>query len=190
MFIARWLPTFLAFPIGGFIAIETVGPLDGPIAAALGGLIVGSVIGVAQWLALRSRGIGLRWAVHTAAGTAAGGAIAASVTGASTSIGGLVVSGLIAGAVVGAAQAAQLHPGPRVAAAWATVMSLAWGLGWLITANVIVDAERGYSSFGSSGALAVTLTTGVALRLILADRRPHTSADTATATTPLAVAPR
>ena len=50
----RWLPTFLAFPIGGFIAIQTIGSLDDPVAAAAGGLIAGAVIGAGQWLALRS----------------------------------------------------------------------------------------------------------------------------------------
>jgi FtsH-binding integral membrane protein len=172
MFLVRWLPTFLAFPIGGWIAVEAVGPLEGPITAAVGGLLVGAVIGIAQWLALRSHGITSRWAFHTATGTAAGAAIAAAVTGSSTSVGGLVVTGLIAGAVVGAVQATRLRRGRRMASAWTVVVSLAWGLGWLTTANVIVDAERGYYSFGASGALVVTLITGVALRRILADRRP------------------
>ena len=46
----RWLPTFLAFPIGGYIAMQVVGSSDGLLAAAAGGLIAGSVIGAGQWL--------------------------------------------------------------------------------------------------------------------------------------------
>jgi FtsH-binding integral membrane protein len=190
MFLVRWLPTFFAFPIGGLVAVEAVGSLEGPITAALGALLVGAVIGVAQWLALRSHGITSRWAFHTATGTAAGGAIAAVVTGASTAVGGLVVTGLIAGAVVGAAQATQLRRGRRVASAWTAVVSLAWGLGWLTTANVIVDAERGYYSFGASGALVVTLVTGVALHRILADRRPLSRGNATTTVALVATAPR
>ena len=51
----RWLPTFLAFPLGGLLAIETVGSLDGPLAAAAGGLLAGAVIGGGQWLARCAR---------------------------------------------------------------------------------------------------------------------------------------
>jgi hypothetical protein len=29
-----WLPTFLAFPLGGFLAIDTVGALHDPLSAA------------------------------------------------------------------------------------------------------------------------------------------------------------
>jgi hypothetical protein len=36
-----------------------------------------------------------------------------------------------------------------------------WSLGWLITSQVIVDAERQHSVFGSSGALTVSVIAGV-----------------------------
>ena len=64
----RWLPTFLAFPLGGLIAIESVGSLHDPASAAAGGLIVGALVGAAQGLALGSR----RWAAYTAGAVAAG----------------------------------------------------------------------------------------------------------------------
>ena len=76
----RWLPTFLAFPIGGYLAIQTVGSLDDPVSAAAGGLLAGAVIGAGQWLALRSSGIGRRWIGYTAAAMAAGSAISVAVT--------------------------------------------------------------------------------------------------------------
>lgn len=157
----RWIPTFLAFPIGGYIAIEAVGSSDGPLPAALGGLIVGAAIGAAQWLALRpSR----RWIGRTTAAVAAGAALSAAITGSGTDVADLVLSGLVTGAVVGAAQGPLLGRGPRAAAAWAAVTSASWALGWLITSQVIVDAERGFHMFGSSGALAATVLTGLALR--------------------------
>jgi hypothetical protein len=171
MLIMRWLPTFLGFPLGGWLAVLTVGSIDGPVTAALAGVLAGAVIGAAQWLALPSRGIGLRWVIHTAVGMAAGSALAAAVTGAATTVSGLMLSGLISGAAVGAAQAPLLGRGRRVAAVWTTVVSAAWALGWLITSMVIVDAERGYISFGSSGALVVTVLTGLALHVVLGGRR-------------------
>src|SRR4051812_108584 len=39
MTFTRWLPTFLAFPLGGLLAIEAVGGLDGAASGAAGGLI-------------------------------------------------------------------------------------------------------------------------------------------------------
>src|SRR5919107_667065 len=119
----RWLPTFLAFPIGGWIALETVGSSADPLSAAAGGVIAGAPIGAAQ-------GLG-----------------------------------------VGAAQGSLLGRGARVAAAWTAVTAGAWSLGWLVTWNVIVDADRGHHMFGSSGAVAAPLITGLALRAMT--RRPR-----------------
>jgi hypothetical protein len=173
MFFVRWLPTFLGFPAGGFLAVQAVGTADGPITAAAAGLLAGAVIGTAQWLALRSRGVGPRWVIHTAVGMAAGSAIAAALTGAATTVGALALSSLITGAVVGATQATMLGRSNRIAAAWTAVVSVSWTMGWLISANVIVDAERGYVTFGASGALLVTVATGLALRRVLAAGRDH-----------------
>jgi hypothetical protein len=163
----RWLPTFLAFPIAGYIAFQTLGSFDGPLAGAAGGLLAGAIIGTGQWLALRSEGVGRRWIAHTAGGMSAGLALAAVVTGAGTDVTDLVLGGLIAGTVVGAAQSALL---PRGAAAWTAVSGAGWALGWLATSQVIVDAERGFYVFGSSGALLVTLLTGLALRAAITAR--------------------
>src|SRR5215208_918733 len=82
----RWLPTLLAFPLGGFLAFETLGSLEGPLTAAAGGLLAGAVIGAGQWLALRPQGIGRRWIAATGAAMAAGSALAAAATGAGTAL--------------------------------------------------------------------------------------------------------
>ena len=161
----RWIPTFLAFPIAGYVTFQALGSYDGPLAGAAGGLFAGAIIGTGQWLALRSGGVGRRWIAHTAAGMSAGLALAAVVTGAGTAVPDLVLSGLIAGTVAGAAQSTLL---PRGAAAWTAVSGAGWALAWLTTSQVIVDAERGFYVFGSSGALILTLLTGLALRAILA----------------------
>jgi hypothetical protein len=171
MFLTRWIPTIVAFPVGGAAAIAAVGSNHSPVTAALGGLIAGAVIGIAQWLALRPRGVGPRWALLTAAGMAGGSALAAAVTDTATSVSALAATGLVIGVTVGAAQAMLLGRGPRVAASWTTLVGLTWATGWLISGNVIVDAERGYYIFGLSGALLVTVATGLALRWILAGDR-------------------
>lgn len=162
MTIKRWLPTFLAFPVGGFLAWLVVGSLEGPLTAAAGGLLAGTVIGAAQAFAL---GKGVRWAVHTAAAMAAGSAVAAVITGAGTELGDLMLSGLVAGAAVGAAQAVVLTKTALAAAAWTLVTGASWSVAWLVSWAVIgVNADQGFYVFGSSGAIVATVLTGLTLR--------------------------
>jgi hypothetical protein len=135
------------------------------VSAAAGGLLAGAVIGGAQWLALRSRGIGRRWVAYTAAAMAAGTALAAAVSGAGTELEDLMFTGLVAGAAVGAAQSTLLASGRRVSAAWTAVTAASWPLGWLATWAVVgLNADLGFYVFGASGALLVTVITGLALR--------------------------
>ena len=167
MWFLRWLPTFLSFPLGGLLASRVVGEVNDPVSGLLAGLLAGVVIGTAQWLALRSSGLGYEWAIYTAVAMGAGSSLAAAVTDAGATDRDLVITGFVVGAAVGAGQAVVLARGARIAAAWVVVVSVAWALGWLATANVIVDADRGYVSFGASGALIATVVTGVALHRIL-----------------------
>lgn len=171
----RWLPTLVAFPLGGLLANRLLGPADDPLAAALAGALAGAVVGAAQWLALRPRGVGARWVPLTALALAAGSAVSAAATGSGTAVPDLVMTGLITGTAVGLAQGAVLARGRRAWALWAGVVGVAWAAGWFVTAHVIVDADAGYVVFGSSGALLVTVVTGLALPAVLADRRPSTA---------------
>jgi hypothetical protein len=160
MTFTRWLATFLAFPLGGLIAIETVGSVHDPLSAAAAGLLAGAVIGTGQWLALRARGVGRRWIAYTAAAMAAGSALASALTGSGTELADVMLAGLITGGAVGAAQSRLLGRG-----SWVAVTAAAWSLGWLATWLTIVDVERGYAVFGSSGAIVATILTGLALRV-------------------------
>ena len=100
-----WMLAFLGFPAGGFLAFLTDGPIEGFLSAALAGALAGSVIGAAQFLALRGRlGVGPLWIVATAFGLALGDAVGAALTGAGTSIGALIFTGVAAGAAVGVSQ--------------------------------------------------------------------------------------
>jgi hypothetical protein len=155
----RWIPTFLAFPAGGLLAMGVVGSLDGPVTAAAGGLLAGAVIGAAQWLAL---GTTKRWIAYTAGAMAAGSAVAAAVTGAGTELQDLMVAGLITGAAVGAAQGTILG----ATAGWAAITAASWSLAWLVTYMVVgANTDQGFHVFGSSGALVATLITGAALHV-------------------------
>jgi hypothetical protein len=167
----RWLSTFLAFPIGGFLAIELVGSRDDVATAAAGGLLAGAIIGIAQWLALRPSGISRHWIGVTAAAMAAGTALAALLTEAGTARADVIVTGLLAGAAVGAAQSALLARRRHDVAAWTVATAVAWAAGWLVTSLVIVDLDGGHHVFGASGALAATVLTGIVLRrMIVAPR--------------------
>lgn len=184
----RWAPTFLGFPVGGWLAFQTVGSITGPLTAALAGVIAGAVIGGAQWLAL-GRVAGWRWLAATVLGMAIGSSLAAVATGAGTTTPALIVSGLVAGAFVGAAQGLALRRGLRVTAMCAATVSISWALGWLVTANVIVDAENGYVAFGSSGALVAMALTGLVLRRVLGPVAPSRATGSASAVVPASVEP-
>lgn len=165
----RWIPTFLAFPLGGLTAMLLLGGSTGPLVALLGGAIVGAAVGGAQWLALGRRA-GLRWFVATVSATSLGSALASVIAGSPTTTSGAVLTGLVLGSAVGIAQASVLGAGLRAGVVWAATVAASWTVGWFITAQVIVDLDRGHFVFGSSGALVVTVVTGVVLRLLLGPR--------------------
>jgi hypothetical protein len=184
----RWTPTLLGFPIGGWLAVQIAGPATDPLAAALAGAIAGAVIGGAQWLALGRRASWL-WILATTFGMAAGTAVSVTVTGGATSVLALAVTGVVTGAIVGTAQALTLRLGWRVVAAWASTVSLSWAAGWIVTANVIVDAERGYVTFGLSGTVPVTIATGLVLAWIFRSAAKRRAAVTVGAVAPAAQVP-
>lgn len=166
-FFLFWMLAFLGFPLGGLLAILTVGSIDGVLSAALAGAMAGFVIGAAQYLTLRGRlGIGPGWIFATALGLAAGNALGAALTGAGTSVGALIVTGMAAGAGVGAAQGALLRRRVQTAFVWLPVVASAWPIGWTVTWAVGVDVERGYAVFGASGALVFAAITGTAMMLL------------------------
>ncbi|VXB20771.1 conserved membrane hypothetical protein [Arthrobacter sp. 9AX] len=165
----RWIFSFVGFPLGGWVAFLLVGSANSPLAAAAAGAIAGTAIGAAQWLALRPA-VSPAWIAAGTGGMGLGSAAAALTTGSTTTVPGLALTGAIAGAAVGLGQGMVFRRGWRVAALWAVTVSGAWALGWVVTANVIVDADSGYVCFGSSGALVVTAITGLVLHRLLGCR--------------------
>ena len=123
MTLKRWLPTFLAFPLGGLLASRRSAPSPTRSRGGAAGCSPARVIGAAQWLALRNRGIDRRWPLVTAVAMAAGSALAAAATDAGTDAADLVLTGAVTGAAVGTAQGALLGR-----TQWAAVTAASWAL--------------------------------------------------------------
>ena len=172
----RWMPTFLGFPAGGFVA-EVVGRVDSPGPAIAGGAITGAILGFAQWLGMRRTGPSpVAWLIATTLGFAVGLGAGAAAAGYHTNVGALATQGAICGAVIGAAQAAVLYRRlGRITLAWPALLAGTWALGWAITSSAGIDVDAQYTVFGSSGALVVTaLTSILAVELARrADRGPR-----------------
>jgi hypothetical protein len=171
----RWMPTFLGFPAGGFVA-EIVGRVDSPAPAIAGGAITGAILGFVQWIGMRRTGPSpLAWIIATACGFAVGLGIGAATVRYRTDLGSLVTQGVICGAVVGVAQAAVLHRVlGRIAVLWPAATAGSWGLGWATTSTAGIDVDAQYTVFGSSGALLVAALS-CALPIQLAHRRQGTA---------------
>jgi len=160
---ARWMATFLGFPIGGYAAYLISGPVDGLTAALTGGVITGAILGAAQVWGLRLRGAAARhWIAATAVGLMVGLAVGAAVVGYHTDLIDLVVQGVITGLGVGAAQGVLLrvHLG-RSAWAWPPLLSVLFAAGWVVTTGWGIDVDEQFTVFGASGALVVTAATMV-----------------------------
>jgi len=160
----KWIATFLGFPLGGYAAVELIGPAGEPGTALAAGALAGAVLGAAQWLALRGRGVGPMWIAATAAGFASGAAAGTALTGGAVGPPDLAVLGAATGTGVGLAQAAVLGRDGGAAAvtgpwAWAAVVAAAWPAAWLVSWSIGVDVERDYVVFGSSGALVFAALT-------------------------------
>jgi hypothetical protein len=170
-FFLWWMLAFLGFPIGGFLSLVVVGSMEGAVSGALGGALAGAVIGAAQWLVLRRyMRVGPEWILATAFGLAIGDALGALLTGAGTGIGALLIIGVVTGVAVGLLQWGLLRGRLLRARLWPLVVAIAWPVGWTVTWAFGIDVERGYYTFGASGALVFAAITGMAMLLMLRGR--------------------
>ncbi len=167
-----WTAGFVAFPLSGITGMLVVGRVDGPAAAALGGLATGAVLGAGQALASSRRLPLQRWVPATALGMGAGLLLGATAVGFGTSLGTLVVMGALSGAVLGVAQAVALPARSRHRWAWAAAMPVLWALGWAVTTVVGVAVDHQFTVFGASGAVTVTALLGILLQHVLPTTRP------------------
>ena len=159
-----WTAAFVSFPIAGIAAGLAVGRINDAVAALVGGLIAGAVIGFGQWLAARRLlGDPRAWIPATAAAMGIGLLAGAWVAGYGTSVGELALMGAITGVPVGAVQAFLLRGRVARSWVWAAVMPLLWALGWTVTAAAGVGVDRQYAVFGAFGAITFMALSGVVL---------------------------
>jgi hypothetical protein len=166
-----WTAGFLVFPVAGLAGTAAAGRVDSPIAALLGGLVAGLVLGAGQALVSRRRLDPSRWIPATAAGMSLGLLLGAFTVGYRTSLTDLAVMGAITGITLGVAQAMALPRRTRARWAWAVLMPALWALGWVVSTLVLttsVDAQ--FTIFGLSGAVTFTALSGLLLHRLLAYR--------------------
>jgi hypothetical protein len=161
--VLRWMVTFAGFPLGSVTARAIAGPVDDTLAAAVGGLVNGTVLGAAQWWGAGRRVLAAGpWIAATAVGLMVGLAVGATAVGFATDATALVVQGAICGLVLGAAQAIVLRrPLGPLAAAWPLLLAAVWAAGWAITTSIGVRVDEQFTVFGSSGAIVATAVTVV-----------------------------
>jgi hypothetical protein len=158
-----WTAGFVSFPIAGIAAQAAVGRVNDAVAALVGGLIAGAVIGAGQWLVARRLLDPRAWIPATAAAMGIGLLAGAWVVGYGTSIGELAVMGAITGLPLGAVQAFLLRDRVVRSWVWAAAMPLLWALGWTVTAAAGVGVDRQYAVFGAFGAITFMALSGVLL---------------------------
>ena len=163
----RWTPTFLAFPIGGLLAKLIFGSASTVTRSVGGGLVVGCVVGLFQYLSLKKFGISTSWVVATAIAVTFAGLINSFAFSFKFDTTSLVGSGIVAGLLVGLSQSLSQSRELKFVILWMISTAVAWSIAWFITSKVIVDPEAQYHVYGSSGALLTTLGLEICLKFIL-----------------------
>jgi hypothetical protein len=163
----RWIPTLLAFPLGGAIAKIAFGGASNLGKSVGGGLIVGVTVGLIQFLALKKYGVTTSWITATAIATILAAIINSYAFSFKFDSSSLTGSGLVAGLLVGIAQSISQSRDIKFVLVWTVSTMVAWALAWFLTSKVIVDPEAQYQIFGSSGALVATVGLGFVLKYAL-----------------------
>jgi hypothetical protein len=159
---ARWLGTCIGFPLAGLAARAVAGDIDSTGAALVGGLAGGAVLGAVQvavaGFEARDR---IPWVGATAAGFAVGLAAGAAAVGYDTDATSLAAMGFVTGVGVGLAQAVAVRMRLLDRLAWLVATPLLWAGAWLITSQVIVDADRHHAVFGLPSGAAASAIAGI-----------------------------
>ncbi len=174
----RWLVATVGFPIGGFVGHAIAGPAATVIAALIGGLIAGAIIGFGQAgaLALRPQAIAI-WAGVTAVGLAVPLIAITALIGQIDTTFDAVLLGALTGLAIGAGQAVLFgREGVGSAWIWVGASAVAWAVGWLVTAAVGVALAPGWPVFGLSGALVSQIITGIVLWKVMSQDQVAASA--------------
>jgi hypothetical protein len=167
----NWGLAFLGFPFGGLAALGVAGGIETAWDGVGGGLAGGAVIGGVQWLALRPYlHLSPIWIVATSVGMGAGLALSTALLGIDTTGNALLMRGALTGLSISAAQWLVLRQHGSRAGMWIPTVALAWALGWAVTRAAGVDLAPNFATFGSTGAWAFQLVTGLVLVWLLGPR--------------------
>jgi hypothetical protein len=144
------------------------------VTAALGGgALAGAVIGAGQSLALRGRLPNSEWWIPaTAVGQAIGLAAGAMLVGYRTGLQDLAIQGAVTGLGVGILQALVLRRHVETRFWWAIATPPLWALGWIVTTVAGIGIAQHFANFGASGAIVVTVLSGLLLVQLLRAPRP------------------
>jgi hypothetical protein len=130
--------------------------------------ITGAILGGVQWLVLRTAiPLPIWWVIATSAGMALGLVLSVAFFGTETTGNELLWRAGITGLSIGIAQWIVLWQVLPQSALWIAVVGLGWVLGWFVTRSAGIDLSVKWSVFGSSGALAFQVLTGLALYFLL-----------------------
>ena len=163
-----WGVAFLGFPAAG-LAARLVGAVTTPTRALVAGAISGATLGLVQWLVLRLRLplLPFWWVIATGIGMSIGLAVGATLLGDETFGNELLGRAAITGVCIGVAQGLVLQSFVPQASLWVGAVAAGWPLGWFITRGIGVDLSFKWSVFGSVGAWAFQLLTGLTLYVLL-----------------------
>jgi hypothetical protein len=162
-----WTAGFLAFPIAGIAGNLAAGRVDDAVAAVLGGVVTGAVLGTAQVLVSRRRLDPRRWIPATAIGMGLGLLLGAVVVDYGTSLGELSLMGFLTGIVLGVAQTLALPTEIHRRWAWAAALPFLWALGWTVTTLGGISVEDQFTIYGVFGAVTFSALSGVLLHYLL-----------------------
>src|SRR6266542_3120429 len=164
----------VSFPSGGYIADLVVDGVDSVGAALAAGLIVGAIIGAAEWFALR-QWVSWLWILATTAGMAVGLVAGAALVDYGIDRGDLALMGAVTGVGVGVMQALELAR-HRIPGAfwWAVANPPAWALGWFVSSYVISrNIDERFPIFCASGAVVCGLLTWLLLAALFRATAPE-----------------
>ncbi|TCM44853.1 hypothetical protein EV648_1075 [Kribbella sp. VKM Ac-2568] len=175
-----WTAGFLAFPIAGLAGAAVAGRVNDPLAALLGGIVTGIVVGAGQTLVSRKRLDPRRWIPATAIGMGIGLLLGAATVDYGTSLGELALMGALTGVVLGVAQAVALPRHTPMGWAWAVAMPVLWALGWTTTTLGGISVDNQFTIFGAYGAVTFSALSGLLLHYLLPYRAEAGPASTQT----------